>query len=72
MEIKKLKIRSEYIKLSTLLKYAGCLQTGGQAKLMIQNGNVQVNGKKCTMRGKKIKNGDTVQIGKSILEVSTN
>ena len=53
-------IRTEYIKLDSLLKFAGLCDTGGFAKELILQGVVQVNGTVCTMRGKKIRPGDTV------------
>lgn len=53
-------IHTEFIKLDALLKYAGWVETGGEAKQMVQDGQVQVNGEVCTMRGKKVRPGDTV------------
>lgn len=58
MKIEKIKIDSEYIKLQDLLKLGGAVETGGQAKVVIQNGDVTVNGEVCTMRGKKMRKGD--------------
>ena len=43
-----------------LLKFAAAVQTGGEAKLAVQEGEVSVNGEVCTMRGKKIRPGDVV------------
>ena len=54
-------IDTEFIRLDALLKLAGVFDTGGQAKLSIQNGEVLVNGETCTMRGKKMREGDTAQ-----------
>ena len=62
-------IRTEFIKLDALLKYANLLPTGGEAKLAIQDGFVKVNGEVCTMRGKKIRPGDKVQIEDYEIEV---
>ena len=45
------------------------MQTGGQAKVMIQNGEVTLNGYTCEMRNKKIKNGDKVETPNHIIEV---
>ena len=60
-------IHTEFIKLEALLKFAGLAQTGGEAKLLIQEGQVQVNGEVCTMRGKKLHGGDTVTLeGRSV------
>ena len=47
-------ITTEFIRLDALLKLGGALDTGGQAKFVIQNGEVEVNGEVCTMRGKKM------------------
>lgn len=55
-------IRTEFIKLDSLLKFAGLCDTGGFAKELVQQGAVQVNGAVCTMRGKKIRPGDTVTV----------
>ena len=46
-------IRTEFIKLDALLKFAGVCETGGEAKAAVQDGRVFVNGERCTMRGKK-------------------
>ena len=51
-------ITTEFIRLDALLKLGGALDTGGQAKFVIQNGEVEVNGEICTMRGKKMRAGD--------------
>lgn len=53
-------IRTEFIKLQDLLKFANLTETGGEAKEQIQAGRVTVNGQTCTMRGKKIRPGDCV------------
>ena len=53
-------INTEYIKLDALLKYAALVGTGGEAKMAVAEGLVKVNGEVCTMRGKKIRPGDTV------------
>ena len=52
-------ITTEYIKLQDLLKLAGVVYTGGEAKVLIQEGQVEVNGEVCTMRGKKLRPGDS-------------
>lgn len=56
-------ITTEYIKLQDLLKFAAIASTGGEAKIMVQEGEVTVNGEICTMRGKKIRPGDDVAVG---------
>ena len=57
-----IEITTEYIKLQDLLKFADIASTGGEAKLMVQDGEVQVNGEICTQRGKKIRPGDDVLV----------
>ena len=61
MRTEEIKIDSEFIKLQDLLKLGGAVDTGGMAKIVIQNGEVKVNGEVCTMRGKKMRNGDTAE-----------
>ena len=51
----------EYIKLQDLMKATGIASTGGMAKVVIQNGKVNVNGEVCTMRGKKMRPGDVAE-----------
>ena len=69
MEKQVIFIDTEFIKLQDLLKFAGLVETGGQAKILIQDGYVTVNGEICTMRGKKIRNGDIVNLDDDTLEV---
>lgn len=58
MESYPIKIQTEFIKLQDLLKFAGAVETGGDAKRIIQESRVSVNGEACTMRGKKLRPGD--------------
>ena len=62
-------IYTDFIKLDSLLKFASLAETGGEAKSIIANGLVRVNGEVCTMRGKKIYPGDTVDIEQNHLTV---
>lgn len=55
-------IDTEFIKLQDLLKWTGVAQTGGHAKILVQDGQVSVNGEICLMRGKKLRPGDTVTV----------
>ena len=64
-----IEISTEFIKLDSFLKFAGMLETGGQAKEVVQAGLVSVNGEVCTMRGKKIRPGDIVEVENYRLEV---
>ena len=57
-----IKISTEFIKLDALLKFASLVGSGGEAKMLIQDGKVLVNGEVCTMRGKKIRSGDVVKL----------
>jgi ribosome-associated protein len=56
----KVKITTEYIKLDQLLKFSGAVAIGSEAKEYILDGKVKFNGEVCTMRGKKVRPGDTV------------
>lgn len=67
-----LKPAEEFIRLDALLKTEGVFETGGQAKLAIQSGEVKVNGEICTMRGKKMRNGDTAEYQGNLYEVHSN
>lgn len=62
METTEIQIHTEFIKLQDLMKFAGAVETGGDAKLIIQEGRVTVNGEVCTMRGKKLRPGDRAAI----------
>ncbi len=63
-------INTEFIKLDALLKFAALVGTGGEAKIAIAEGLVKVNGEVCTMRGKKIRPGDTVEFDRFSLQVT--
>ena len=68
-QTEKVKIRTEFIKLDALLKFAGLCDTGGFAKELVQQGQVKVNGEICTMRGKKIRPGDVIEVDQYRVEV---
>ena len=59
---REVKITTEFIKLDALLKFAGVVETGGEAKQVIQDGEVRVNGETCAMRGKKMRPGDVAEL----------
>ena len=64
-------IYTEFIKLDAFLKYAALLGSGGEAKTVVAQGLVRVNGEVCTMRGKKLRPGDRVEFdGKTVLIAS--
>lgn len=69
MREEKIKIRTEFIRLDALLKFAGLCETGGIAKALIQAGEVRVNGEVCTARGKKLVPGDRVTVEDTLLEI---
>lgn len=69
MKVEKIAIDSEFIRLQDLLKLSGMCSTGGMAKIVIQNGEVFVNGEVCTMRGKKLRTGDRAQYDNIVIEV---
>lgn len=60
MERVEVEITTEFIKLDQLIKFAGIAYSGAEAKDMVINGYASVNGEVCTMRGKKIRSGDSV------------
>ena len=68
--MEKILIKTEFIKLDSLLKFAALVGTGGEAKYVISEGMVKVNGEVCTMRGKKIYPGDKVEFDRFSLEVT--
>ena len=54
-------ITTEFIKLQDAMKYANIVYSGGEAKNLILEEQVKVNGEVCTMRGKKLRPGDTFE-----------
>lgn len=68
--MEKIKIETEYIKLDSFLKLAVLVGSGGEAKNVIADGMVKVNGEVCTMRGKKLRAGDKVSFAGNELEVA--
>ena len=59
---KDVNITTEYIKLDQLLKFAGAVAIGSDAKQLILDGKVSVNGQPCLIRGKKLRSGDVVTV----------
>lgn len=60
--MEKINVAPPFIKLEQFLKFANIAETGGMAKLMINDSIVTVNGETCTMRGKKLYNNDVVAV----------
>ncbi len=66
---KKIEIKEDFIRLDSLLKLSGIAETGGHAKIIVQNGEVKVNGEVCTMRGKKMRKGDIAEFENNLIQV---
>lgn len=69
MQTETVRIETPFIRLDALLKFAGAVETGGEAKLLIQEGSVKVNGEVCTLRGKKLRPGDRAELAGRIYAV---
>lgn len=67
--MEKIKIKDDYIKLGQALKLAGIVSSGIDAKFVVQDGQVKVNGEVDTRRGKKLVPGDTFEFDGTIVEV---
>lgn len=65
-----LPISTEFIRLDSAMKYGGLVATGGEAKILIQEGYVFVNGEPCFQRGKKLKIGDVFAVDGEEFEVT--
>lgn len=62
-------INTDFIRLDAFLKMCDAVQTGGHAKIVIQEGEVKVNGEICTQRGKKLRKGDTAEFERVVYTV---
>lgn len=60
--MREVKIKTEFIKLDQLLKYAEISQSGGESKVYIKSEEVRLNGNIETQRGKKIRPGDLIEV----------
>ena len=60
------KIDTDFIRLDAFLKMCDAVQTGGHAKIVIQEGEVRVNGEICTQRGKKLRSGDKAEFERTV------
>lgn len=69
-KMEKIKLRDEYIKLGQALKAAGLVGSGVEAKMVIQDGLVKVNGQVETQRGKKLHGGDQVTFGDETIQIT--
>jgi ribosome-associated protein len=68
--MEKIELEGEIIRLGQLLKLAGLVDTGGEAKALIQGGEVRVNGQVETRRGRQLQEGDRVLVGGREVAVS--
>jgi len=68
--MEKIELTGEIIRLGQLLKLAGLVDTGGEAKTRIQTGEVRVNGQVETRRGRQLQEGDRVEVGGRLVEIS--
>jgi len=66
----KLYITTPFIKLDSALKLSGLVETGGTAKMFIEEGSVKVNGEVCLQRGKKLYPGDKLFFRNSLLVIT--
>jgi ribosome-associated protein len=67
--MEKVKIQTEYIKLDQFLKWTGACENGAEAKFVISQGKVKVNGSISLQRGKKLRIGDKVEYEKKEYEI---
>jgi len=67
--MKKIRIKTDTIRLGQFLKVAGVVETGGEAKLRVQEGEVMVNDQLETRRGRQLHPGDVIRLGPHLLEV---
>lgn len=63
---------NKYIELKNVLKLLNYVNSGGEAKVIIQNGEISVNNEVETRRGRKLYPGDTVQVKGEIIEIATS
>ena len=69
---KTIQIDTPFIRLDSALKLADAVQSGGHAKIIIQNGEVTVNGEVCEQRGKKLRAGDCAVACGMVIKIEGN
>lgn len=67
--MEKVKIDTEFIKLDSFLKWCNVVGSGAEAKMVVQDGLVYVNGEVCTQRGKKLRAGDKIKFYSNEYEI---
>lgn len=65
----KLKIDTDFIRLDSALKFANAVSSGGEAKTVVLDGKVKVNGEVCLQRGKKLRENDSFEFYGTVYEV---
>jgi ribosome-associated protein len=68
--VRDLPIRGESIRLGQALKLSGLADTGGEARALVEDGAVSVNGEVETRRGRQLRHGDVVALGDDALRIS--
>ncbi len=68
--MEQLEITTEFIKLDSALKLANLTQSGGEAKSIIQEGYVLVNGEVCAQRGRKLRPGDVIELAGQKIQIA--
>jgi len=69
---KTVQIDTDFIRLDAFLKLCDCVQSGGHAKIVVQNGEVRVNGEVCLQRGRKLRAGDKAEYNNIVCTVEKN
>jgi ribosome-associated protein len=69
---KTVRIDTDFIRLDAFLKLCDCVQSGGHAKIAVQNGEVRVNGEVCLQRGRKLRSGDNAEFENTVYTVEKN
>jgi len=69
---KTVQIDTDFIRLDAFLKLCDCVQSGGHAKIVVQNGEVRVNGEICLQRGRKLRAGDKAEYNNIVCTVEKN
>ena len=70
--MKNVKVKGEYIQLNQLLKLENIVMSGGEAKAMIENGEVKVNGEVTSVIRKKLYTGDTVEVDGTVYQIEAD
>lgn len=69
--MKKVKIKTEYITLGQLLKFADVIPSGGYEKIFIQENTILVNGEEEKRRGRKLRSGDKIEVDGLVLVIES-